>query len=136
MLRLAAFGVACDGKQLSFRTLQGLHGRQTLILGRFGNRCTRIQKLPVDRLIADNPGIVSGMSGRGHVIGQSRQECRAADTVELRVAAERLGDGHEVNRLAFLVELPDCLVDCSVNRVVKILRLDGTDDVHDAFGVQ
>ncbi len=87
----------------------------------------RLDEAAAHGLVPHDLGVVDGVGGRGHGLGQGGQVDRAADLVELPPGLEVLGHGNQVHGLAAAVELLEGLVDDAVDRGIEVLVGDDVD---------
>ena len=79
---------------------------------------------PQQRELADDPGVVPGVRRRRRRRLDLEQRALAAERLEQAGAAQLLGHGDRVDRLALLVQRPDRVEDVAVGRLVEVGGVD------------
>jgi hypothetical protein len=81
--------------------------------------------------LLDDARVVAGVRGGRHARHQREQERRAADVGEHAAAAQVLGDGDRVDRVAARVQLQDRVEHRPVRRAVEVLAVQQLEDLGD-----
>ena len=100
-----------------------------------GDPAGRPDQVAEDRLALDDPGVLRGMDGGGRLVREAREVGAPADRVELLTPLERLGDGHDVDRLAALEEVEDGRVDPPVGLAVEVLGAEELGHLDDRIAI-
>ncbi len=88
-----------------------------------------------DRLALHDPRVLRDMDCGRRLVREAREVGPATDGVKLVTPLERLGDGHDVDRLAPLVEVEDRGIDAAVGLPVEIGGPEELRDLDDCIAI-
>ena len=122
-----------DLEDLPLRLVQRLSHVSRIIVSHLGDLGRRGDHQPPDRLLPHQAGIVGDVRSRGDQIRQAAQVGCAAHRLEKIVAAQMVGQRHQVHRFGPLEEGAHRLEDLAVGFPVEVVPVEDFYDLEDRF---
>ena len=124
-----------DREQLGLGAIDGLLDLRRVLVPDAGDPARGRDEIAQDGLALDDPRVLRDMDRGRRLVRQARQVGPAADRVKFVTPLERLGDGHDVDRLATLVEVEDRGVDAAVGLPVEVGGPEELRDLDDCVAI-
>ena len=124
-----------DGEEFRFRAVDRLLDLGRVLVADPSDATGRPDQVPQDRLALDDAGVLGDVDGRRRLVRQTRQVGPAADRLELVLALERFGDGHDIDGLSPLEQVQHRRVDAPVGLTVEVGRPKELGDLDDRVAV-